>query len=90
MKKIILITGSLGLVGAESVKFFCNKKFRVIGIDNDMRKYFFGSSVKKNLKYLLENYKNYAHLNFDIRNKNKFEKIFKKYKNKIDLIIISA
>ena len=90
MKKIILITGSLGLVGAESVKFFCNKKFRVIGIDNDMRKYFFGSSVKKNLKYLFENYKNYAHLNFDIRNKNKLEKIFKKYKNKIDLIIHCA
>ena len=51
---IVLITGSCGLVGAESVKFFCNKGFDVIGIDNNYRKLFFGRDgdtnwVKKNL-----------------------------------------
>ena len=56
-KKIVLITGSLGLVGAESVKFFCKKKFNVIGIDNDMRKYFFGASVDKNKKDLQQRFK---------------------------------
>ena len=39
--KYCLITGSSGLVGSEAVKFFCTKNFNVIGIDNDMRQYFF-------------------------------------------------
>ncbi|MDB4693873.1 hypothetical protein OAF30_00420 [Flavobacteriales bacterium] len=40
--KIALITGSNGLVGGESVEFFQSKFDRVIGIDNNMRSYFFG------------------------------------------------
>ena len=39
---IALITGSNGLVGSESVNFFCKKGFDVVGIDNDLRKFFFG------------------------------------------------
>jgi|TARA_B110000977_G_scaffold201633_1_gene297371 CDP-paratose 2-epimerase len=89
-KKIVLITGSLGLVGAESVKFFCNKKYEVLGIDNDMRKYFFGLSVNSNKKYLLSKFSNYSHVNIDIRNRNKIEKIFKDNKKKIDLVIHCA
>ena len=42
---IILITGSSGLVGSESVNFFSEKGFDVIGIDNDLRKFFFGSEA---------------------------------------------
>ena len=41
--KIALITGSCGLVGAEAAEFFIRKKFKVLGIDNNFRKYFFGS-----------------------------------------------
>ena len=37
---IAIITGSGGLIGAESVKFFSKKFDRIIGIDNDSRKYF--------------------------------------------------
>ena len=33
----VLITGSTGLVGSESVKFFCKKGFDVLGIDNNFR-----------------------------------------------------
>jgi len=40
--KIALITGSCGLVGSESVNFFIKKNFYVIGIDNNLRKFFFG------------------------------------------------
>ena len=43
MKKKILITGSCGLVGSELVKFFLKKNYIVLGIDNNLRKYFFGS-----------------------------------------------
>ena len=45
---VVIITGSSGLVGSESVNFFCNKGFDVIGIDNDLRKSFFGKDASTN------------------------------------------
>ena len=42
--KYILVTGSGGLVGNESVSFFINKGYRIIGIDNNYRKRFFGKA----------------------------------------------
>ena len=39
---VVLITGSCGLVGSESVKFFISKGFEVVGIDNNSRQKFFG------------------------------------------------
>ena len=91
--KIALITGSCGLVGAESVEFFISKKFKVIGIDNNLRKFFFGNdgSTSWMKNYLINKYKNkYIHVNADIRKLSELEKIFKIYNNKIKLIIHSA
>ncbi len=47
----VLITGSLGLVGSEAVRFYLQRGDIVIGVDNDMRKHFFGedASVAKNM-----------------------------------------
>ena len=88
--KKILVTGSAGLIGSESVKFFCDRDFEVIGIDNDMRAYFFGkeASTEWNNRLLEENYKKYTHFGVDIRNQNEVESIFKKYS--FDLIIHTA
>ena len=91
--KIALITGSSGLVGSESVEFFIKKKFMVIGIDNDLRKFFFGKSASTNwVKSFLEKKynKNYKHFNSDITKVDEIEKIFKKYKKKIKVVIHSA
>ena len=41
----VLITGSGGLIGGEAVDFFCKKGYDVIGLDNDMRKEFFGKEA---------------------------------------------
>lgn len=89
MKKI-LVTGSAGLIGSESVKFFAEKDFEVHGIDNDMRSYFFGeeASTQWNRKKLEEKYKHYIHHSFDIRNEEEITKLFKK--EKFDLIIHTA
>ena len=38
---LVLITGSSGLVGSESVSFFSDKGFDVVGVDNNLRKFFF-------------------------------------------------
>ena len=89
---IVIITGANGLVGSEAVSFFSKKKYTVIGIDNNLRKFFFGedgstSWIKR--KIIKEN-KNYIHHNIDIRNSQALDKLFKRYKNNISLIIHCA
>ena len=89
---IVIITGSSGLVGSEAVNFFCDKGFDVIGIDNNLRKFFFGRDgstlwIKNNL---IKRNKKFKNFNIDIRNFNGLEKIFKKYRKNISLIIHCA
>lgn len=83
MQQVALITGSSGLIGSEAVRFFCKKGFKVIGVDNDLRKYFFGDSASTewNRKILEEEFsKNYIHKAIDIRNEKKIKEIFQIYK----------
>jgi CDP-paratose 2-epimerase len=89
---LVIITGSSGLVGSESVDFFCKKGFDVIGIDNNLRKFFFGKegSTLNIKKKLLKNNKKFINYNIDIRNYEGLEKIFKRYKKNISLIIHCA
>ena len=56
--KIALITGAAGLIGSESVHFLHDKFDKIIGIDNDMRSYFFGkeASTSWNQKQLETKY----------------------------------
>lgn len=81
MKKVVLVTGSAGLIGSEAVRFFADKDFDVVGIDNDSRKYFFGDSASTawNRKLLEKKYSNYTHFKVDIRDQKKVEKIFQNY-----------
>jgi len=90
--KIALITGSWGLIGSEAVEFFADKGFDVIGIDNDMRRYFFGEEASTSSKndYLKQKNIKYKHFNIDIRDKDQLEKIFKEYNSDIQLIIHTA
>ena len=87
--KTVIITGSAGLVGSESAYIFHKKGFRVIGIDNDFRKYFFGKtgSTKWKTQEIKKKLKNYFHYSLDIRKKNLLEKIFFRYRKDVKLII---
>ena len=89
---VVLITGSTGLVGSESVRFFCKKGFDVIGIDNNLRKFFFGKdgSTLWLKNKLLKDFKNFKNFNVDIRNFTSLNKIFKKYSKNISLIVHCA
>ena len=69
----IIVTGSYGLIGSEVCQFYDNIGFNVIGIDNDMRKYFFGVSSKEKVNL---DYSNYTHYDSDIRNYDDISKIF--------------
>lgn len=86
-----LVTGSAGLIGSEAVKFFAEKGFDIVGIDNNMRSYFFGSEAstdwnRQKLEKLLD--KKYIHYTADIRDNDAIAEIFKKHK--FDVIIHTA
>jgi len=89
---IAIVTGSNGLIGSEAVKFFSQKGFKVIGIDNDMRAYFFGNeaSTKKNESKLLESIPEFESLSLDIRNQVEIECVFQKYGLDIKLVVHTA
>ncbi|MCX5706510.1 MAG: NAD-dependent epimerase/dehydratase family protein [Candidatus Omnitrophica bacterium] len=89
---VVIVTGSCGLIGSETVSFFAEKGFDIVGIDNNMRKSFFGKdgSILWNQKRLQKKYKIYKHYSADIRNENLINKIFKKYATEIVLIVHAA
>ena len=89
---IAIITGSSGLIGSESVKFFSDKFDLVVGIDNNQRAYFFGidASTENTKLKLKETVSNFEHHDVDIRNIEALEHIFNKYSSDISLIIHTA
>ena len=70
MKKII-VTGSSGLIGSEVVENYCMLGWDVYGVDNNMRADFFGPNgdTRWNQKRLQNQYKNFSHIELDIRNR---------------------
>ena len=90
--KTAVITGSSGLIGSEAVRFFCDKGFNVVGIDNDMRKYFFGddASTKRVESELIINYRNFTAKSADIRDFSAVSDIFRDLGSDIELVIHTA
>jgi len=90
--KTAIITGSGGLIGSEAVSFFAKHFDYIIGIDNNLRSYFFGdtASTHWNVERLQDRYPNYRHYDADIRDAEALEKIFKKYNSDIALIVHTA
>ena len=89
---VIMVTGSAGLIGSESVRFFCRQGYTVVGIDNDMRSHFFGedASTRWNRDALVRDYPNYLHYDVDIRERSQVEAIFRKYNADLSLVIHTA
>lgn len=90
---IALVTGSAGLIGAEAVRFFAGKGLDVVGIDNDMRAYFFGAEASTGWSRarLEEGLKGkYRHFAADIRELEALEPIFREYGKEIALVLHTA
>ena len=89
----VIITGSAGLIGSQSVHFFAGLGFNVVGIDNDMRAVFFGetASTDWNRQLLIDQYGDrYQHKSIDIRDREAIESLFKEYGADTVLIIHTA
>jgi CDP-paratose 2-epimerase len=90
---IAIITGSAGLIGSEASRHFVNQGLSVIGIDNDMRKEFFGAEAstawqRQSLERELG--KQYTHFSADIRDDAAIEQVFRQYGSDIKLIVHTA
>ena len=89
---ICVITGSAGLIGSEAVNFFADKFDLIVGIDNNLRKYFFGKegSIEWNKNRLQNTISNYKHCDLDIRDSTAMEALFKEYNTDINLVLHTA
>jgi CDP-paratose 2-epimerase len=89
---IVLVTGSAGLIGSEASRFFHEKGHDIVGVDNDMRQYFFGkdASTDWNRQQLQKDLNRYSHHSLDIREAKEIEKLFVKYGKEITTIIHTA
>ena len=88
--KTILITGSSGLIGSEAVEHFDREGHRVIGVDNNMRRLFFGpqGDTSWNLERLKTGTKNFIHRGLDIRDRAALDELFRA--QRFDLIVHCA
>ena len=89
---VALITGSAGLIGSEAVLFLADKGFDVVGIDNDMRRYFFGedASTAWRRARLERDVRGYRHLAIDIRDEEAMARTFADYGQSIGIVIHTA
>lgn len=67
----LLVTGSNGLIGSEVVTYFDNRGWQVAGIDNNMRRDFFGQDGDTlwNLRRLQATCSHFTHYDLDIRDR---------------------
>src|ERR1051325_10029576 len=93
MGSVVVITGSAGLIGSEAVRHFAALGMDVVGVDNDMRGYFFGAdgSTKWNLDRLKKEVGDrYTHHDLDIRDRDGLDKLIKDLGRSVGLVIHCA
>ncbi|HEV3093931.1 MAG TPA: NAD-dependent epimerase/dehydratase family protein [Solirubrobacteraceae bacterium] len=88
-----IVTGSGGLVGAESVRHFVQAGYDVVGLENDMRARFFGpdASTARTSRALLERYPaEFRSLELDIWDADGVARIFAERSGQVELVIHAA
>lgn len=90
--KVAIVTGSAGLIGSESTKALHTAGFTVVGIDNDLRAYFFGDEASTNSTNaeLQEKLPNYHPRAVDIRDFDAVKQVFEEFGSDIELIVHTA
>ncbi len=90
---IVIVTGSCGLIGSEAALFYGKSGYKVVGIDNDMRQYFFGkdASTRWNRERIVAALGDrYEDNSVDIRHPEAVNEIFARYTSDIALVIHTA
>jgi CDP-paratose 2-epimerase len=90
---VVVVTGSAGLIGSESVAYFAERGHEIVGIDNDFRRRFFGpdASTDWNRRSLQARFpKQYTHVDADIRDTRAMDELFARYAKRVALVIHAA
>lgn len=89
---VIIVTGSGGLIGSEACLHFARQGLDVVGIDNDLRAYFFGpeASTGRNLARVKDRCPGYHHESLDIRDQGAVDALFARYGRSIAGVIHTA
>ncbi|HTD10107.1 MAG TPA: NAD-dependent epimerase/dehydratase family protein [Solirubrobacteraceae bacterium] len=90
---VVVVTGSGGLIGSESVRHFIEAGYEVIGLENDMRARFFGpnASTAPTTAELVSRYpKEFRSLEVDIRDAHGVVQLFAQHAANIELVIHAA
>jgi len=90
---IAIVTGSAGLIGSEAVRHFAGLGLDVVGVDNDMRRYFFGpdgTTIPNAYRLINDLGPRYTHIEHDIRDRDALGKMFARYGNDIAVVIHAA
>ena len=89
---VAIVTGSAGLIGSEAATHFDSLGLEVVGIDNDMRRTFFGdeASTQWNAQQLQERLNSYRHVETDIRNRDATLKLFQSYGDSVSVVVHAA
>lgn len=85
-----LITGSGGLIGSECVRVLSEESWEIVGVDNDMRRQFFGDqgSTRPVMMTLLNTIPGYRHFDLDIRDRASVRELLRR--ERPDFIIHTA
>jgi len=78
----ILVTGAGGLIGSEAVRFYGDLHCEIIGVDNNMRRTFFGvqGDVTWNIRRLKETVRYFKHVDLDIRDQAELKMLFQQHR----------
>lgn len=90
---VAIVTGSAGLIGSESARHFAGLGMDVVGIDNDMRRYFFGAEASTSWqRQRLEEElgPRYRHVELDIRDREGIDRVLKQFGSDLRLVIHTA
>src|SRR5687768_9371549 len=90
---IALGTGSAGLIGSEATRHFGSLGMNVVGVDNDMRRRFFGdeaSTIWQRRQLEAELGPGYQHVDLDIRDQAAIDRLFRRFGSEIALVTHTA
>ena len=90
---IAIVTGSAGLIGSEAARYFARQGFDVVGIDNDMRAYFFGpeaSTAASTARLAAGTRLRFRTPTLDIRDREGVDALFAEHGARIELVVHTA
>jgi CDP-paratose 2-epimerase len=90
---VAVITGASGLIGSEAAIHFGESDLEIVGIDNDMRRVFFGADASTDwsrARVQDKLGKSYVHHGVDIRDRDAVMDVFRRHRGGIDLVVHAA